>query len=86
VQREAIRMKRNPETLSAPAIAGDRWSSRSERTVVEGRMTRRWVGVARQASVARMNEVKSGDQHQSGAIVPGFRCAHPGYKLRKLAP
>jgi hypothetical protein len=47
------RTRRKPGTLSAPAIAGEgnHWSSRSERTVVEGRLTRRFIGVARQSAL-----------------------------------
>jgi hypothetical protein len=33
-----------------------------------------------------MNEVKSADMHQCGAIVPGFRYAHPGYGIHFTSP
>jgi hypothetical protein len=39
--------------------------------------------LARAASVTWMNAARFKDQHQSGAIVPGFRCAQSGYRVRR---
>jgi len=72
----ALRFFSRPEfcsTNASPKSAASRSSSDEFR-----QWTAEFITIG--SGVARMSEAISGNPHSSFSVVPGFRCAHPGYK------